>query len=356
MQPNSYGVASLTVLVGLLFASAAQGVGAQVAYDAPHSKAGNSVRVEVLGLRHWTLKALQDSIRHRVPGQTLADAACMVTLLDSLHFADALVQSRIRPASAGQAEKEYLVIKVIEPQESARVRWRPAPKDSFKVLRPDYASVVIPATDSRGVLWMGRLIQPLQLYGRDPAQRAAAISARPQADREDAERLWSFLDAHRSESDRHTAVAALRQDGPYPNRLVAAAVLANFAEQDSTWWELTEALRDGNEAVRIGALVVLQGLPARPVNWTPAIPTLRALLGGTNVLATHDVMDLLVRTHVSPALARALLHNNGDWALTHLRAEYPGANYSAHALFVQLNSGRDLGAKASVWARWLGQE
>jgi hypothetical protein len=277
----------------------------------------------------------------------------MVTLLDSLHFADALVQSRIRPASAGEAEKEYLVIKVIEPQESARVRWRPAPKDSFKVLRPDYASIVLPVTSWNGQLLSGRLIEPLQLYGRDPTERAAAIRGRPQIVHDDAERLWSFLDAHRSESNRHTAVAALRQDGPYVNRVVAAAVLANFAEQDSTWWELTEALRDGNEGVRLAALVVLVGMPSRPVNWAPSAPSLRALLGGTNVLATQEVMELLVRTHVSPALAQALLHDNGDWLLTHLRAEYPGANYSAHALLVQLNSGRDLGANSAVWARWL---
>ena len=355
MQPHNYGVASLTALAGLLLASTVQGVGAQVAYDAPHSKAGNSVRVEVLGLRHWTLKALQDSVRHRVPGQTLADAACMVTLRDSLHFADALVQSRTRPARAGKPEQRYLVIKVIEPQAAERVRWRAAPKDSFKVLRPDYASVILPATDSRGVLWMARVLQPLQLYGRDPAQRAAAISDRPQAEREDAERLWSFLDAHRSESDRRTAVAALRQDGPYANRLVAAAVLANFAEQDSTWLALTDALRDGNEGVRVVALVVLQGLHARPVNWTPAAPTLRALLGGTNVLATHDVMDLLVRTQVSATFARSLLHDNGEWVLTHLRAEYPGAHDSAHALLVQLNGGQDLGANATVWSRWVAR-
>ena len=346
-QPNSHSVVSLTALAVLLIASVAQDVGAQVAYDTPHA------RVEVLGLRHWTLKALQDSIRNRVPGQTLADAACMVTLRDSLHFADALVQSLTISARAGEAAQHYLIIKVIEPQDSARVRWRPAPRDSFKVLRPDYASVVLPVTSSVGQLLSGRLIEPLQLYGRDPAERATAIRGRSQLIQEDAERLWNFLDTHRSESDRLTAVAALRQDGPYVNRVVAAAVLANFAEQDSTWWALTEALRDGNEAVRLAALVVLQGLPARAVNWAPAIPALRWLLGGTNVLATEDVMALLVRTHVSPAFAHALLHDNSDWVLTHLHAEYPGAKYYAHSLLVQLNNGRDFGENSTAWSRWL---
>lgn len=337
----------MSALAGLLLAAPARDAGAQVAYDAPNA------RVEVLGLRRWTLQALQDSIRHRVPGQTLADAACMVTLRDSLHFADALVDELTYAARPGDAARHYLIIKVIEPNDAARVRWRKAPRDSFTVLRPDYAAVVLPVTDSLGRLAVGRLFAPLQLYGDDSATRAAMIRDRPQAGREDAERLWRFLDAHRAEVDRHTAVVALSQDGAYANRMVAAAVLANFPEQDSTWWALTDALRDGNEAVRTAALVALHDLPSRPVNWAPAVPSLRALLGGTNVGATQEVMELLDRTHVSGALARALLHENGNWVLTHLRAEYPGASYSAHALLVRLNDGRDLGTSDTVWARWL---
>ncbi len=347
VQRNSYRVVLLTALTGVLVSGVGQRAGAQVAYDAPHA------RVEVLGLRHWTLKALQDSIRHRVPGQTLADAACMVTLRNSLHFADASVNSLTYSTKPGAAERHYLVIKVIEPADSARVRWRPAPRDSFTVLRPEYAAVVLPVTDSLGRLPIGRLLGPLQLYTSNTAERAAAIRSWPPAAREDAERLWGFLDAHHAEADRHTALEAVRRDGPYPNRMVAALVLANFAQQDSTWWALTEALRDGNEAVREAARTVLRGLPARPVNWAPAVPALRALLGGTNVAATQDVLELLDHTHVSPALARPLLHDNGEWVLMHLRAEYPTASTSAHALLVRLNNGRDLGASSAAWPHWL---
>lgn len=348
MLPGSRRIVFLTALVGVSLVLVAHGAGAQVAYD------GQRARVEVLGLRHWTVQALKDSIRQRVPGQTLEDAACMVTLRDSLHFADALVlQLTYPPARAGDADRHYLVIKVVEPQEAARVRWRPAPRDSFIVLRPTYAAVVIPATDSLGQLWVGRLMDPLQFYGRDSAYRAAAMRGRRESERDDAARLWRFLDAHRAEADRRTALTALRRDGPYANRIVAAAVLANFAGQDSTWWALAEALRDGNEAVRSAALTVLRGLPARPVDWATAAPTLRALLGGTNVGATQDVLELLDRTHVSAALARPLLRENGAWVLTHLRAEYPGAKHFAHALLVRLNGGRDLGATDAAWARWL---
>jgi hypothetical protein len=277
----------------------------------------------------------------------------MVTLRDSLHFADALVQGIVYSGGAGAAGRNYLVVKVIEPQEATRVRWAPAPPDSLTVLRPAYAPLVLPATDSLGGLGVGRLVWPLQFYGRDSATRVRPLEGSDPSRREDASRLWRFLAAHRTEADRRTALAALRRDGFYANRVVAGAVLANFPDRDSTWWALTEALRDPNEAVRIAASIVLREMPARPVDWAPAVPTLRLLLGGTNLLAMEGVFTLLTRTRVRPSLAGPLLGSDGTWVLEHLRAEYPGGREAARALLVQLNGRRDLGPSADPWARWL---
>lgn len=276
----------------------------------------------------------------------------MVTLRDSLHFADALVNELTIADRIGGPERHYLVVKVIEPQEAMRVRWAPTPPDSFTILRPAYAEVVLPATDSVGRFGVGRILWPLQFYARGSAERAAALTGRASG-REDARRLWRFLDAHRSEADRRTALTALHRDGSYANRVIAAAVLANFPDRDSTWMALVEALRDPNEAVRDAALAVLREMPARQVDWTTAMPTLRLLLGGTNLSAMESLFTVLARTQVNPTLARPLLHDNGTWVLMHLRAEYPGAEASAHALLAQLNGGRDLGTSDTAWARWL---
>jgi hypothetical protein len=51
-------------------------------------------------------------------GQELHDAACMVTLRDSLHFAEASV-ARFLMAPPGQPQETFLTIKVIEPQRRA---------------------------------------------------------------------------------------------------------------------------------------------------------------------------------------------------------------------------------------------
>jgi hypothetical protein len=170
--------------------------------------------------------------------------------------------------------------------------------------------------------------------------------------REDGARLFAFLDQHRAERDRRLALGALHGDGAFPNRAVAAMVLVNFPESDSTWWALTEALRDPNGLVRDAAQTTLAQLPARRVDWRPVAPSLRFLLGGTNAPASDDVFRMLARTEVSPTLAATLLRGNGHWILSHLRAEDESIRTGARNLLVQLAGGRDLG-DATAWARWI---
>ena len=333
--------------VAVAFVSVAPPSHAQVAYDSPRG------RVEILGLQRWSLQMLRDSVRSRVPGVELHDAACMVVLRDSLGFADALVNNLRFSTSPDAPVQEFVVIKLVEPQQRERVQWLRTRRDTFSVLRPEYAPIVLAVTDTSGGFRTERVLWPLQFYGRGVEERTEVVATAPASIRADAERLWTFLENRRSEADWRRAQRVLRHDGQYANRLMAAAVLANFPERDSTWYALTEALRDPNEAVRSGAAAVLRAFPPRTVDWTPQVETLRLLLGGTNVRATQQVLEMLTQTQVSPALARRLLRQNSYWVLTHLRAGYPGASYSARALLVQLHGGVDLGPEAAKWSKWI---
>jgi hypothetical protein len=335
----------ILALGALVALGAIQPASAQTAYDGKHA------RVEVLGLHRWTLRMLQDSVANYVPGASLESAACMMILRDSLHFADALVNNVDMSSRSDEGPKQYLIIKVVEPADRARVSWARAPGNAFSSLRPDYAHVLLPVTDSTGGVWMGRLEYPLQFYARDSADRARVL-ADPRA-RTDAQRLFAFLDAHRSEGDRSMAMQVLRTDGFAYNRAVAAMVLVNFADRDSTWWALTDALRDPHEAVRTAAATVLANVAPHRIDWRPAAPTLARLLGGTNLPAMGTVFRMLVSTQVDPSLAKPLLRGDGAWLLAHLRAEYPGAKAEAHALLVQLAGGKDLGWSDAAWRRWI---
>jgi len=337
-----------SLLVAFAIALVAQPVHAQVAYDSPRG------RVEILGLQHWSLQMLRDSVRSRVPGMELHDAACMVVLRDSLSFADALVHTFLDAPSQGLPVQEFMVIKLIEPQERARVQWLRIERDTFTVLRPEYAPIVLAVTDTGGGFEIVRVLSPLQLYGHGPQLRSRVIAAEPASVRADAERLWTFLEHRRTEDDWRRARRVLLRDGQYANRVIAASILANFSDRDTTWYALIDALRDPDEGVRYAAAAVLQAFPRRTIDWTPKAETLRLLLGGTNVSATQQVIEMLARTQVSPSLARPLLRQNGYWVLSHLRAGYPGAASSARALLVQLHGGVDLGPRAAKWDEWIG--
>jgi hypothetical protein len=338
LWPDSRSIVVACALIG-----APELVRAQVAYNAPTG------RVEVLGLRRWTLAMLQDSIRRYVPGQELHDAACMVTLRDSLHFAEASVEW-FEMAPPGQLVTKFLTIKVIEPEQANRVQWDARRRSEFSSLVPNYAPFVLAITDSTGTVARGRVLFWLQ--DASDAWREQELTHAPAARRADAARLDTFLAERRNDSDRRRAMTVLVRDGLWVNRMMAAVVLANFADRDSTWWALARALRDPHEAVREAAATTLGRLPSRTVDWHPVASDLRLLLGGTNLPAMMSVFQLLTRTGVSPDLAPTLLHDNADWVLDHLGSETPMASDAAHALLVKLHSGQDLGITRAAWMAW----
>ena len=332
---------ALPISLLVLTPSTSQG---QVAYESPNG------RVEVLGLRRWTLSMLQDSIRRYVPGQELHDAACMVTLRDSLHFADASVVSFEMQSPDGKT-RSVLSIKVVEPNEASTVQWDVRRRNTFTSLLPDYAPLVLPITGVNGEFWSGRIMNWLQYSDSDARQRA--IARAPASARVDAERLFAFVDGHTADADRARATRTLERDGLWVNRLIATAVLANFPAHDSTWLTLVRALRDPHEGVRMAAEAGLRRMPPRPIDWRPVTSDLRLLVGGTNLSAIETVFSLLARTEVHSDLAAPLLRGNGHWILDHLGSETPMAPQAARRLLVRLNNGRDLGPTRAAWATWV---
>jgi hypothetical protein len=331
----------------------AAGVLPPTACEAQARYTAGGVRVEILGLERWTRRMLEDSVAKYVPGQTLHDAACQIVLRRDLKFPETLVHEvHMYGAASAGGWPRFVSIRVVEPRSRHRVRWRRVPADSFETLLPDYASLVLPVTDSSGNIWMNRLLAGSRGgMGAVPQGVAGGgdTTAQPTLDP-----VARFLAAHRSETDRQRAVTRLGRSGFYVNRLAAAFVLSNFPETDSTWHALVRALRDPNEAVRHASGVVLMRLPRRPVDWTPVHDDLRALLGGTNLSVMDDLLRLLAQTRVSPTLASAVLRGNDAWVLRLLESEAPNTATAARAFLTAMNGGQDLGASPRVWRTWIG--
>jgi hypothetical protein len=316
----------------------------QARYDAP------GVRVEVLGLERWTLKMLQDSIAHYVPGQTLHDAACMATLRYKLHFADASVMNFLGYGRTGV--NDFLSIRLVEPKSPA-VKWRTVSNDEFKSMLPDYAKLLLPVTDTSGGIWTVRLVSAARF--RDSASIAnIPANARPEL-RGDASNILTFLAEHNTDADRRRAMRVLDSNAVYSNRIAAAFILSNFPDHDETWYSLVSALRDPHESVRGAALAALDRMPRRTVNWKPASNDLRILVGGTNIGAMESVMNLLMTTNADPTLAATLLRGNDRWLMRLLSAEAPMASRATRSFLVAMNGGVDLGTSPAAWKAWIAR-
>ena len=302
-------------------------------------------RIEVVGLRRWTIPMIQDSLRKYADGVTLESHACAAALRYKLGFADASATNY----GVWQGDSvQSIFISVVEPQDSARVNYRSAPMDTTAFLT-EWAST------SRLV---DRNMGALAFVLDEISYRRAGRQLRPipkQLDSTAVETFRSFLASHSRNADAVLAQRVLVNDPNDRSRIVAAAILANFTEKNTSLFSLVEAMRENDGRVKQIARQVLfnfaQDAPRR-VDWKPATRGLHAILNGTSLFQAQSVMDLLVATRVNPALAGQLLKHGGQAVTDYLGAQHPWPRESAHKLLVAL-SGHDFGYAVPQWRHWI---
>ena len=303
------------------------------------------MRLEVIGLKRWTLPMIEDSLRRYAPKDSLMSHACAAVLRERLKFADASVVY-YTGTLGDSVMKPYLALTVVEPQDSALIRYRVPFRDS---LPPRRAWRAVRAVFEKHNIAFQQAMQRSEFLWSDAALVAADSTLRP------ALPLRRFLRAHDTAKDRETALVTLAATGNADDRVVAVLLLANFADSDSTWWSLVEAVRDPAAKVRSTAAQLLTALARRAprrVDWSPAIPALRALLDGTNLFAHNQLMDVLATTQIDSALARPLLQGGGDLVLAKLRSQGMAERQSSRRFLVHL-AGHDLGESPAAWEEWM---
>jgi hypothetical protein len=286
---------------------------------------------------------LQDPLSRYAPHDSHLSHSCAAILRGTLHFADAAAEYY----DGGLNEKTYVTVTVVEPQDSALIHYRAPYRDSL----PDRRAwaPIREAFEKHTQAFQYGVQRPAVLLADAPLTGMDTVANEVRAMRALVRR------DHRPATHR-AALATLRSDGNANNRLAAVVVLSQFAAFDSTWWALAEGLRDPDNMVRATSTQVLGMLTqvaARPVDWTPAVPALRALLDGTNLFAHTQLMETLAATRVSPELAPRLLGGGGGAiVLAKVGALDPRARTAAHRLLTQL-AGRDLGDDPAAWQRWV---
>jgi hypothetical protein len=264
---------------------------AQTASGQDNVVENEELRLELIGLKRWTIPMIQDSLRVYAPKDSLLSHACAAVLREKLKFAEASVVYYSTTID-GQQMKPYLAVTVVEPQDSALVRYRGPFRDSL----PDRVAWATARAifEKHNPSFQGAVQRQGFLLGRS---RLSAVDSilRP------ALPLRRFLRDHRAVKNRRLALLTLATDGNWRNRAIAAVLLANFARSDSTWLALVDAMRDPMAEVSATATQVLSTLrreAPRRVDWAPATESLRAILDGTNLFAHNELMEVLAATTI----------------------------------------------------------
>jgi hypothetical protein len=337
--PERRAISQAIVAVAILLCSATQGAESQAILE------NDQMRLELIGLKQWTVPMIQDSLRRYAPKDSLLSHACAGVLREKLRFADASVVY-YTTTIAGKAMKPYLAVTVVEPQDSALIRYRGPFRDSLPARRG--WSSIRAVFEKHNEAFQGA-VQRLEFLRSDAALSGADSALAP------ALPLRRFLRTHSTAKDQQLALATLATNGNAQDRVAATVLLANFSGSDSSWWALTEALRDPDAQVRATAAQVLAGLTRsapRRVNWAPATQSLRAILDGTNLFAHNEIMEALAATDIDPTLARPLLKDGGFLVLAKLGSQGLAERQASRRFLLQL-AGRDLGDAPAAWREWL---
>lgn len=301
--------------------------------------------IEVVGLQRWTIAMMQDSLAKYAPGTTLDSHACAAALRYQLGFADAAATSYELPGDS----LERVVVIVVEPQDSARVRHRVAPMDTLAP-RHEWAPVIRVLSEHPGPFQMS-----LWRYRAWRGGDSTALRGLSGADSIAVLGVWRFLAARESRADKEAALGTVHADPNFRNRMAAVALLSNFTNDDRVLHALLRAQLEADGPVGAMASLVLSSFAQtspRPVDWGPVAPELHQMLRGTALFHLTGTMRLLAATGVDSSLAVPLLRDGGEMLLAFAAAEHTDLRDSAHRLLVALR-GKDLGHDAEVWARWV---
>lgn len=301
--------------------------------------------IEVVGLRRWSIAMLQDSLRKYAPGTTLDSDACAAALRYQLGFADAAATVYTLPGDS----VERIVVVVVEPQDSARVRHRIAPMDTVAP-RAEWAPLLRVISERPGQFQVS-----LWHYRAWQSGDSTTLRSLPESDSSTVRSVWRFLAGHQSSADKAAALSTVHADSNYWNRMAAVALLSNFTDDDRVLHALVRAQLEADGPVGAMASIVLSSFAQtspREIDWAPVAPELRQMLRGTAIFHLTDTMRLLVATGADSSLAVPLLRDGGEMLLAFAAAQHTDLRYSAHRLLVALR-GKDLGEDSEAWLNWV---
>lgn len=333
-RKSEFAIFSLFV-ISLLFALT---ISAQVV-DTPEGK------VEFIGLEEWSIEKIKAVMKEKAPNQPLG--MCAAVLVNDVGFPSASV-IKVRNDNSDN----YTIVTLVEPQKAPLLKKKPNFPDSLPNNEKWKQGIDIHMKQSIA-FQIGLDLYPVFLKGNKVKLEKELAEFTEFA--EQIRAFWQFLKLQNTNADFDLAVWTLNNDGNWRNRMFSAAVLANFAGRDLTWWTLLDAHRDSFDSVAAIASKVLSAHSThspRKVNWTPAVHSIRYMVNGTNVFLFTKTLQVLTKTNINPELGKILLKDNSQLLLAHLGAQYKPEAEAAKSFLIHL-SGKDYGYEIDRWRQWI---
>lgn len=313
-------------------------------------------KLELIGLHRWTVGMVQDSLAAHFTGAdaSLQSHACAANL-QKIGFVRAAVQYFADPTDPANSDKWTGLITVVEPNDSVRVRTITTLRDSMPQ-RPEWASLrdALTPGDSFHFWQVPALTHFYQEFQRGASRDSLEARLRDVRAPLKTLRAYELLAARTRPEDMTVALNTLETDKNADNRVIAAAILANFPDSDAAWFALVRALRDPQEMVGTVAGHTVAGFAAahpHRIDWAPVQDDLRYIFGGTNVWQLKPLIDVLNATGISAALAAPILRQNAELLASYAASSVTMVSLPAQTLLNRL-SGKQFGSDRDAWIKW----
>jgi len=293
---------------------------------------------EFIGLSSWSPGRITDTLRILAPGKPIHQ--CAAILKSQLGFPEASVTYYSQPG--------VLVVTVLEPRDSSRVRYNIRPTESLPI-SSNWRQLAAVADSQFRVLDVALLTWRYSALTRDSA---AAFLAQFGSTPDSIARLWALI---RDAGSEEMALQLLSRDSSAARRRAAVASLIRFPSDPAVWRAIVRALRDPDEVAVFMAARVLEvftNYSSQSVDWAPELESVRAILDGTRLFHFPLLVRALNATKVDPALAPRLLGNGGQLLLEYATAQLAPVRADVRTLLRRLTQ-TDAGSDGQAWRDWI---
>ncbi len=306
--------------------------------------------MEIFGLKNWTVKMIEDTMRHIAPNQPMV--ACAAVMKEQLGFPETSV------IGYGENNKMYWYSILVEPERAHLIQ---AIEHNFKRTDKTYEAYK-PMLEYYNASFRDHQVA-MGTYGKwrtGKVKEAEETVKRVKVSIETVRSIWKELAKFSTAQELNRAIDILNNDANVGNRMIALTVLMNFPNEDSAWRQVIKSQLDRDEMMHVSTMsssvsLVFSRDYRKKVDWSPIKEEIRKLINGINANAFMPTLEILNNGEIDGELVRYALQDGGHIVTSVLSSSHEKVRKPAHEFLLRA-SGKDFGKDPQEWEQWIDSE